>query len=333
MTDYVNTANEDKRRPENLHPFDTRLAYDTYLIDPIAPDSTSYTSTLMNGNMLQHKTGTYSGSANEFVISGGTNLSDKFYFGGTIGIPYFYYKERSDYTETDSKELNNFINNYTITDRQTDNGVGINYKIGMIFRASDILRLGAAYHSPSFYAISRTFTREIQSNLDNGDSFDYQSPKADFTYNLQTPVHLLGSAAIIFGKSGAIDIDYEYVNYSTMKLRNGSDGDDFFNQNEAISKIYRDQHNLRIGGELKLPAVTLRAGFNYSTSPYIDTNYDERKSVSLGLGFRDKNYFYDIGYVYTFYNQEYYLYNPELVKPSVNTFANNTFSVTIGYKF
>ena len=91
MTDWTNFANAEKKTPANLGSYDTYLAYYDFLINPVAPDSTSYTSPLYNGNVQQKYTATMSGSANEVVISGGANYNDKLYIGATVGIPYFNY--------------------------------------------------------------------------------------------------------------------------------------------------------------------------------------------------------------------------------------------------
>ena len=333
MTDWVNTANNEQYTPPNLNPFDTRLAYDAYLIDPVAPDSTSYSSALQNGGVKQTKTATFSGSANEFVVSGGANYNNKLYLGITLGVPYFDYDEKSNYTENNLNPSNTIVKNFTVTDHLTDAGTGINIKLGLIYRITDWFRLGAAYHSPSFYKVSRTFDRSIYSELYDGSTYNLGSPKADLTYKFQTPSHYLGSAAFIFGKKGLIDIDYEYVDYSTMKLRNGSDGYDFINENQSINNIYKGQNNLRIGGEIRLNPVVLRAGFDYSSTPYSSSNNDERRSVSLGIGFKHKNAYIDLGFMHTFFNEDYYLYNPAFVSASVNGISANTFAISYIYKF
>ena len=97
--------------------------------------------------------------------------------------------------------------------------------------------------------------------------------------------------------------------------------------------IYQGQNNIRIGGELKLNPFVVRAGFDYSTTPFSNTNYQEIKSISGGLGYREKHYFFDLGFMHTFYNNEYYLYNPALASPSINSINTNTLSMTIGYRF
>ena len=118
-----------------------------------------------------------------------------------------------------------------------------------------------------------------------------------------------------------------------MKLRDPSSQYDFSSENQTIMNIYQGQHNIRVGGELKLNPFAVRAGFDYSTTPFTSTHYQETKSISAGLGYREKNYFVDLGFMHTFYNSQYYMYNPALVTPSINTINTNTLSMTIGYRF
>ena len=326
MTDWTNVANAEHANPDNLAQFDTQLAYQTYLINPVSTDNTKYTSPLYNGNMLQKYTANTYGSSNEAVVSGGANYNDKLYIGATIGIPYFNYEQKSNYSETDINNLNSSVYDFNLYDHLNESGVGINIKFGLIYRVTDWLRLGAAVHSPSFYQVDRSETRDMTSDLYNGSSYEWPW-KGNENYNLQTPAHYIGSAAIVIGKYGLVDVDYEYVDFSTMKLRNG-DQYDFTLENQTIKSIYTGQHNIRIGGELKLNPFMLRAGFDFSTSPFANTNYQETKSISAGLGYRDTNYFVDFGFMHTFFNDEYYLYNPISVAPSINTINTNVLSMT-----
>ena len=89
ITDYLNRANG--RLIDELGAFDTELAYNAYLIDPI--DSLgNYSSAIpVNGGVRQSKSITTSGSINEMVISLGGNYNDQFYIGGTIGFPFIRY--------------------------------------------------------------------------------------------------------------------------------------------------------------------------------------------------------------------------------------------------
>lgn len=259
MTEYTNAANAEHTTPGNLHEFDTYLAYRTYLIDPIPPDSMTYTSPLYNGKMLQKFSSTYSGSSNEAVISGGANYDDRLYIGATLGIPYFNYTEKSNYSENDIYNMIPNITDFNLHKHLEDNGTGINVKFGLIYRITDWLRVGAAIHSPSFYKVNRVETRNMTSDA-YGSSIEYDSPRADFNYNFQTPAHYLGSAAFIIGKYGLVDVDYEYVDYSTMKFHDPSNEFDYSMENQNISNIYTGQHNIRVGGELKLEPFVVRQG-------------------------------------------------------------------------
>ncbi|RLD53955.1 MAG: hypothetical protein DRJ05_15545, partial [Bacteroidetes bacterium] len=88
--------------------FDLHPAWMTYLLDTIPGSLDQYYGAAEGGPVLQKKYITSWGSMNEMVISGGANISDRIYFGGTIGIPFIRYFEESNYGEID--EDNNFNN-------------------------------------------------------------------------------------------------------------------------------------------------------------------------------------------------------------------------------
>ena len=197
------------------------------------------------------------------------------------------------------------------------------------------MRLGGAVHSPTFYRISRSFEQDISSEVANTPYY-VQSPDANFNYHLQTPAHYLGSAAFTLSKRGAIDVDYEYVDYTTMKLSNASDGDNLFTANQNIQNLYTHQHNLRAGLELKFDEIYVRGGFGFSSSPYEANNMLEQKTISLGVGFKTKMYFFDVAYRYTFDDQVLYIEDPALVsssQASYNKVNVQTLAFTFGYKF
>jgi hypothetical protein len=92
------------RNPENLNAFDTRLAFDTFLIDtlpgaaiPTYVNAYSYIGGFTSA--LQRKSIETYGSINEWVLSGGTNINDQFYFGFTFGFPQIRYFQSSVYNE------------------------------------------------------------------------------------------------------------------------------------------------------------------------------------------------------------------------------------------
>ena len=97
--------------------------------------------------------------------------------------------------------MNDSIHDFNLYDHLNDYGVGINIKFGLIYRITDWLRIGAAIHSPTFYHVNRSYQRDsIRFIQWQYVPCDIISPISNFTYNLQTPAHYIGSAAFIIGK-------------------------------------------------------------------------------------------------------------------------------------
>jgi hypothetical protein len=142
----------------------------------------------------------------------------------------------------------------------------------------------------------------------------------------------IGSLGLVFGTAGLISIDYEYVDYSKMRLR--SDDYLFADENRVIQENYTTQHNIRIGGEVRLDPLVLRGGYAFYSSPYQSGVNDGQQSVaSAGLGFRDRSFFLDFGYALTFFSEDYYLYSAQFVNPVENKYTMSRFMLTFGFRF
>ncbi|MCX6232158.1 MAG: outer membrane protein transport protein [Bacteroidetes bacterium] len=330
LNQYVSKANGVKAA--DLNSFDTQLAYDAYLINP--KDSTHYTS-VVNRGVLQRKSVTSGGSTNELVISLGGNYSDKLYIGATLGFPFIRYSEQSSYKETDSKDTINNFNSFTVTDNLNTSGAGINFKFGMIYRPIDMIRIGVAFHSPTYYyAMQDEYSRRIESDLASNGKYNVDSPKGSFDYELTTPYRFIGSLAFVLNEYGLISADYEFVDYTLSRLR--SDTYDFSNENDAIQAKYNSASNLRIGTEWRLNQLAFRAGYAYYGNPYWkNVNVSKRTVISAGLGFREKDFFVDLAYSYSKQDEDYYFYNPSVIalNPVKNSMIGSNIMMTIGFKY
>ncbi len=323
MTEYLDYAKGYK--PTDLNDFDTKLAYKTFLLNPIG-DSTQY-MTPIKGTVIQRKTSTFSGSANEFAFTLGGNYSNKIYIGATIGVPFVKYNEQSLYTEKDSLH-----NSFSVSDNLNTTGTGVNVKLGIIYRPNDMVRIGFSFHSPTFYSMQDQWTRRIDSQVDSG-SFTAESPQGVNNYQITTPMHFIGSIAFIIGQYGLISADYEFIDYSSARIR--ADGEDFFNQNQNIQNNYTSTNNIRIGTEWRLNPITLRAGYAYYQSPFKTTANDASRNIfSLGIGFKEKGYFLDFSYSYSIQKEDYYFYDPAYnLNPVKNTLTGSNIMMTLGFKY
>lgn len=331
LTDYVWHAQN--KTPENFNPFYEALAWETYLIDPSDTVITGeYVSVIPAGSgVRQTHSVTTTGGINEMVISLAGNYDDKFFIGGSIGFPFLNYDMQSTYREVDIDSIPDF-QSFSLSDNVSTSGTGVNFKLGMIYRPIEYVRIGAAVHTPTFYSLKESYSRTMNSYFDNGVNHKASTPDGRFDYELTTPMRLIGSLAFVIGQYGLISADYEFVDYTENRLRSSSY--QFFDENEAIQRNFRAQNNLRVGGELRLNPISIRAGYAMFGSPYKSgVNDAERTALSFGVGLRDKNYFFDVAYVYSMYDEDYYLYEPAIIQATKKTYTSNNILMTLGFRF
>lgn len=301
------------------------------------------------------------GGINEYVLSLGGNYREKLLLGVTVGIPSMKYTRTTDYTET---VLPSNINNparfqtFTYNNQLNISGFGANLKLGAIYKVTDFLRIGAAFHTPTIYSVSEYTDYGISSVVNNiryAVSTANDLPQNRFDYSFSTPVKSVLSASIILKKLGFITADYEYVNYSSMKYFypdgfNESTGISYkteaYNMNQNIKNAYQSASNIRIGAEIKITKyLMVRGGAGYYGNPYKSGPSMERFDVSAGLGFRTKNFFADFGAVnstYQFTEQAYndidyrYVFTPNTRAAAPLANVKNTLNnvaLTVGVKF
>jgi hypothetical protein len=307
--------------------YDLNLAWWDYLLDlqPGQDSSTYFSPVPSQANKLQTKSINSWGSMNEYVFSMAANYNDRLYMGMTFGIPMIRYFESSVYTESeiDNSDLRYFDR---IEDLET-HGSGFNFKVGMIYRASDWLRVGAAFHSPSWFNNMRDYWQvTMVSDFYTQDSYGQTryiatSPSGYYEYSLQTPWRLQGNLGFIIGNIGLVSADYEFADYSKARL----DAYDYnFNEeNSAVENSYTGSHHIRVGTEWRYNIFSFRAGAKYFTSPYQnDINDGSQLGFSGGVGLKYGWFFMDFAYSYRGMEDEYYFYNTASV--SANPVANKT---------
>ncbi|GAB4319442.1 MAG: hemin receptor [Bacteroidales bacterium] len=321
---------------QNAWAFDLSPAWYTYMFDTIPGSDQQYYSAVPQGSGIdQVYTADTWGSMNEMVLSFGTNVSDRLYIGATMGIPYIRYFEETRYREIDSDNSIDGFDELSRISRLTTKGSGVNFKLGMIVRATNWFRFGGAIHSPTWYNnMHDTWSSDYYSWFDNGDAYNRSTPVGNYDYNLQTPWKALGNVSFIFFRMLAVSAEYEYLDYSTARLR--APGYDFFEENRAVKSEFRPTHNGRIGLEFKPGMVYFRGGAAYYMSPYASEPRDsERFYLTGGLGIRDKHFYADFAFSHGWSDWTYYLFSsPDVVpEPVKNTTITNQLLLTIGFRY
>lgn len=258
------------------------------------------------------------GGITELAFGLAANKNDKFYIGGSLGIPIVNYERNSTYTERDiTGNTNNDFDYSTLTERNTTKGIGVNLKLGMIFKPVESVRVGVAIHTPTLYGLKDTYhgdmitSTESYAHIQKVSSDAFNGNKiSSFEYDLVSPAKVMLSGSYVFKEvedvtrqKGFITADVEYINYRLSSYRTAStdntDNSYYEGINKTINQIYKGSFNVRVGGELKFNTIMVRAGFAHYGNPNKESALKaSRDYISGGLGYRNKGFIIDLAYVY-----------------------------------
>lgn len=320
------------------------------------------------------------GHADEFNIAFGGNFAHKLYWGLDFGILDLDYRSFQAYDEElenpyimvdDNDMLHTDISNvgtradWGLYNYLHSEGTGVNFKFGLIWRPTQALRIGAAFHTPTFYDMKDTYYVEADmkayidgnaiyhANKGSNDGYDYSS-----SYTLSTPWHFMGSVAGVIGTSGIVSLDYECVANESMRI--GDDrGNNYPDVTDNVKYYFKPSHIIRLGGEYRVnPNWSLRAGYSIKTTQVekgvdnydyniatVGTNpayqYDNNvHNITCGVGYRHKAFYADMAFVHKIRQSVYNAFSPINdnlgYEPNVSadvTDHNNRVSLTVGMRF
>ena len=363
LEEIRNKNDKDANNVAAGYPFGTSLAFNTYWIDTIAggtPNNYQFkTRAPLATGLIQENNIINSGGITEIAFGGAVNYNDKFFIGGTLGIPILHYKRQSTFTEADAtSNTTNFFDFASISENLTTSGVGINLKAGLIYKPAEYIRLGFAFHSPTFYSLTDKYNAEVTTNSETyhgslvQSSLDFTDGKdAEFKYSLISPYRLMVSASYVLREiqdvrkqKGFLTADIEYVNYTSSSFKTDPEGDnsqttkDYLkNLNKAIDNAYKGAFNFKVGGELKFTTVMARLGMSYYGNPYKDLGHAEKGhkfQVSGGLGYRNKGFFIDAAYVHTMGKDVHFGYRLDSspFSGAAVKYTGGTALLTVGFK-
>ncbi|HMP94696.1 MAG TPA: hypothetical protein PKD90_17580, partial [Phnomibacter sp.] len=225
----------------NNYIFGTSLAFDTYLIDTFMNNGQLGLESMVpigqGAGIRQINNVRTTGGAHEVALSFGNNYADRLHLGMSIGIPFYQYNRTQTFREEDlSGNTNNDFNFFEFEENYSSRGVGINAKLGLIYRPADRVRLGLALHTPTFGGFTDnqrariTADTERKTNLPQpltttSDDLRGNSNAGNYEYNLTTPYRVIGSVAFVLNEvkditkqKGFISADVEYVNYRGVRF-------------------------------------------------------------------------------------------------------------------
>ncbi len=222
-----------------------------------------------------------------------TKYNNNLYLGMTLNTYQLNFQQQTILTEN-----NRSANSETLDARLRQElfvtGNGVSMSFGVITKPIKNLRLGVAYHSPTWYNLSEESVGEDLSIEVNGSNALRSKSKTNFyEYKLKTPSKITGSVAYVFGKRGLVSLDYTYKNYRNITYQSS----DFANENNQFTNELRSVGEFRLGTEWVIKKFYVRGGYHYEASPYKGAlSSDALKGFSLGTGYKFKGGRFDVAY-------------------------------------
>lgn len=256
------------------------------------------------------------GYVDEYNFDIGGNVSDVVYWGIGFGVTDISYSRDAYYSESmenariyggSAQPLVTGDAGFELYNTKRITGNGWNFKLGVIVRPLQELRLGFAFHTPTWYNLSHAYNAEVDysyynPSLSEGEDNPLKgneytgsdnNPWASFDSKLNTPWRLMFGAALVIGNQAIVSVDYERQAFNSMKVKNpsGYGYEDYYGYyydswidnrtvNDNISNVFKGSNIIRVGLEYRVtPQFSLRAGYNAMTCNVKQEALDGRTEV------------------------------------------------------
>jgi hypothetical protein len=286
------------------------------------------------------------GYIHELSLGWGGTFSEKFLLGFSMGIPFVSYQELKQYKESDPTNNNPVFTELNYTEYLNTSGAGINFKAGFIYAPIRQIRIGGAFHSPTWFTLNDDYYTNLNYAYDDGESQYYsnRSPDGSFKYKLNTPARVVGSLGTLYKIGpiqGFLNGDVEWVDYNNNRFDFTSYSDDpaegqsTIDVNDEVERLLGSVINIRVGTEMAIGVLRLRAGIEKGDSP-LAADTKKVTTQSFGVGIREDRFFIDLGVRTRKFDEGYVPF--VLVDPSDESLVNNQVThtrivVTAGFKF
>jgi long-subunit fatty acid transport protein len=292
----------------------------------------------------------------EYGFSWSGNFSNKLYLGVGVNIQSMSYSLLSSYKEQSDADYFQLRNDYTAS------GVGVNIKLGAIYKINDAFRISAAIHTPTGFTMREDYFPQIsydtETNADGvkaGTTYP-EDGASHLKYSLTSPFKANVGLAYIIGKKGLISAEYGLAtNKGTLYADEDGDTFDYQYDNDRIKDAYKLGHTFKVGGEYRANSnMSWRAGFAYATgittsdaykdiAPYTartDAEYFLSKNTmygTLGFGYQENGWYFDVAYMYKTQSQEFMPFTDRFfenkISPAKLTIDNHNIVATLGLRF
>lgn len=317
--------------PDNL-PSDAWGMWQTYLIDDHPSDDGYYYTSRTPNKVWQSRRNEFKGRAEEWNLSGSLNIVNKLFVGANLNINHVKRYGTMTYEETRPQDVESSVQNWNVTDDITSDGWGFNGKLGVIYHAASWLRLGAAFHSPAYFAFNESRQVVTESQITT-KGFNSNTQQDNYEYEFYSPLKWIGSMAFVVGQNGIVSLDAEYVNYSAARFKNSGDDYDYSPLNESVKASFGKTLNFRIGSEWRLSNSYLRCGAGYYGSPFgFGEPGGSVKKASVGISLPAGDVIFDLAYELSLGKQFIWLYDFEPLEPIEQNQIKNLIMVTLRYR-
>lgn len=303
----------------DLHPsvWPAALGYDGYMVDYFPDEQYNPWGVARiggNASVLHSMDVVNSGSINEFDISLGGNINNIVYFGATLGIQSVYkrtamtYQEEYGYFNTNGvaqtlnretgewSNLTQQLEMMNLYQRMTIDGSGVNLKLGVVVRPIAGLRLGAAFHTPTYYSLDYSYragitTRIVQTEdiinnspihgVEAGNDSPTATNEGPDSWSFTSPARLMFGASYTFGNFAIVSVDYERDWYNGIRIKDVPRYNDLSTEDykAEFKHNFQATNSLRVGAEIRpLPFLALRVGGGFT-----DSMLKERDTYTYGL--------------------------------------------------
>lgn len=306
------------------------MGYDALLVNPEGDaDNPKWYGQFGNGTTGAGMFDVYEkGSVDEYNIAVGGNIMDVVYWGMDFDITSVDYRIQSVWGESldnayvynpNTNRVGNYSSDFAIYDNYKLSGTGFNFKFGLIAKPIQELRIGFAFHTPTFYNLNEAY---YDNHIDMKYPFSMKYSQvwandgypAGNSFDFRTPWRITAGIAGVIAQRLIVSADYEWAGYSGMRYseadsygyydpwydwddpwsdwggwydkpaRKGESRSSYMSANDyantKIKQIYKDTNTLRIGAEFRVvPSFSVRAGYSYSSSPVRQEVIDGRVDV------------------------------------------------------
>lgn len=291
---FVDQANFIANTQFNDYQYD--MGFETYIINQDANNPNLYVSNVPSGgNYYQDYSATTNGYNGKLTANLATSYKNKLFLGLNLNAHFTDYVATTSLYESNNNTSNPgaqpTVRNIIFDNQLSTYGSGFSLNVGAIYKATESLRLGVAYESPTWYRLNDELIQDLYTNgNENVPSGDinryYESPIFVFpTYKIQTPSKITFSGAYIFNKKGLISVDYAMKDYSNTEFKPNNQSL-YRDLNTQMSQQFKNAYELRIGGEYKIKQWSVRGGYRFEESPYkVTSTMSDLIGYSGGLGY------------------------------------------------